>query len=316
MSPPSYPLLLARVVAMLPSQNKRAGITLLEVLISIGILSVGLASVMALIPAGGNQAKKAMIEDRRGAMGVAGFADLVNYGMINPANWSPSLTPPYRVVIDSLGNDPLGNPTFPATGLAPVAVGGITAGSAAARVLFAAGDDLVYVDNSLVSDPENVPQVAKLTSGNERRLANGYFSWLATIVPSATGASPQFYRATIVEFYKRSPGTSLIVRCAGATHNSVTAFTYSWPANQPTLEEFRGLFPVGGVLLFTDNSTIHEWRRILVAAPTIAGSNVTSVELLVDRDVTAGATDIIAFEGAVGMIEKTVHLEDPSPWTP
>lgn len=302
---------------MLPSHNNRSGITLLEVLISIGILSVGLASVMALIPAGGNQAKKAMIEDRRGAMGVAGFADLVNFGMLNTANWStvPTTVPAaaYRIVID-----PIGNGTFPtaASGLTAINVDGIAPGSAAANIVFAAGDDLVYVDDPLVGDPENVPQVARLTSGGERRLADGHFSWLATFVPSATVANAQFYRATIVEFYNRSPGTSSFRICSGATQNSVTAFTYAWTSAQPTLEEFRGLFPVGGVLLFTDNSTIQEWRRILVAAPTIIGSNVTSVELLVDRDVTAGANDIIAFEGAVGILEKTVQLEDSSPWTP
>ncbi len=304
--------LLSRFLPMKPPQHDRAGITLLEVLISIGILSVGLASVMALIPAGGNQAKKAIIEDRRGAMGVAGFADLVNYGMLNTSNWSTvPATAPYRIVID-----PIGNATFPACGLTPVDVGGIAAGSAAAGIVFAAGDDLVYADDPTVSDPENYPQVARLTSGNERRLADGYFSWLVTLVPAGTASPTQFYRATIVEFYKRSAGTSVIARFTGATRNSVTTFTYSWSGTQPTIEEFRSLFPAGGVLLFTDNSAIHEWRRILVAAPTIAGSNVTSVELLVDRDVTAGANEIIAFEGAVGMIETTVQLEDPSPWTP
>jgi hypothetical protein len=305
--------LLSRLLPMKPPQHDRAGITLLEVLISIGILSVGLASVMALIPAGGNQAKKAIIEDRRGAMGVAGFADLVNYGMLNTSNWSTVPTAPYRIVID-----PLGNAAFPAaaTGLTAITVGGVSAGSAAAGVVFAAGDDLVYADDPTVSDPENFPQVARLTSGNERRLADGYFSWLVALVPAGTASPTQFYRATIVEFYKRSASTSVIARYTGATRNSVTTFTYSWSGTQPTIEEFRSLFPVGGVLLFTDNSAIHEWRRILVAAPTIAGSNVTSVELLVDRDVTAGANEIIAFEGAVGMIEKTVQLEDPSPWTP
>jgi len=303
---------------MKPPQHNRAGITLLEVLISIGILSVGLASVMALIPAGGNQAKKAVIEDRRGAMGVAGFADLVNYGMLNTSNWSTVPTAPYRIVID-----PLGNATFPAaaTGLTAIAVGGISAGSAAADVVFAAGDDLVYVDDATVSDPENYPQVARLTSGNERRLADGYFSWLVTLVPAGTASPTQSYRATIVEFYRRPPSSAALVNKYTVTAPSGgsvggTSFMVNLSGSPLSTDDFKSLFPIGGVLLFTNNSSVHEWRRIVVAAPTASGSSVTSVELLVDRDVSSSASDVCAFEGAVGLIEKTVQLEDPSPWTP
>jgi Tfp pilus assembly protein PilV len=40
------------------------GITLLEVLIAMGILTIGLVSVAALVPAGRSQAMKAAIYDR------------------------------------------------------------------------------------------------------------------------------------------------------------------------------------------------------------------------------------------------------------
>ena len=39
--------------------STRAGITLMEVLISIGILAVGLTAVITIIPAAGSQAQKA-----------------------------------------------------------------------------------------------------------------------------------------------------------------------------------------------------------------------------------------------------------------
>lgn len=301
---------------MQPSAHRRHGITLLEVLISIGILSVGLASVMALIPAGGNQAKKAVVEDRRGTMAVSAFADLVNYGMLNTATWSTTPTAPYRIVID-----PIGNNTFPATGLTAVDVSSIAAGSAAASLVFAAGDDLAYVDDTTKSDPENYPQIAKLTTGNERRLAEGSFSWLATIVPSGTTTPQQFYRATIVEFYRRPPaGTAMInkysVTVPGGGAGGGTTFTVNLSAAPLTTDEFKILFPIGGVLLFTNNTTVHEWRRIVVATPSTSGSTVNSAELLVDRDVSASASDIWTFEAAVGLLEKNVQLEDPSPWTP
>ena len=80
--------------------HNRAGITLLEVLISLGILSIGLASVVALIPAGGSQARKAQIEDRRGALGAASLNDIITRGLLNPSTWSTVPTSPnqYRLV--------------------------------------------------------------------------------------------------------------------------------------------------------------------------------------------------------------------------
>ena len=42
----------------------RRGITLMEVLISIGILAIGLTSVVSLVPAGQTQAARAVILDR------------------------------------------------------------------------------------------------------------------------------------------------------------------------------------------------------------------------------------------------------------
>ena len=68
-----------------PHPTRRRGITLMEVLISLGILSVGLASVVALIPAGGSQAKLSVIEDRRAALGYAAMADAISRGILNPA---------------------------------------------------------------------------------------------------------------------------------------------------------------------------------------------------------------------------------------
>ena len=108
-------------------RHDRRGITLLEVLISLGILSIGLASVVALIPAGGSQARKAQIEDRRGALGAAALNDIIARGMLNPSAWStlPGSPNLYRLVID-----PLGNGTFPsAPGLTSVTIANVTDGS-------------------------------------------------------------------------------------------------------------------------------------------------------------------------------------------
>lgn len=74
----------------------RSGITLLEVLISIGVLSIGLVSVAALVPAGRSQAGRATVMDRAGILAANAIADACNFGLIRPAAISVSGT----VVID------------------------------------------------------------------------------------------------------------------------------------------------------------------------------------------------------------------------
>lgn len=291
--------------------DRRSGITLMEVLISIGILSIGLASVVALIPAGGSQAKKTVIEDRRGSMGAGAIADVVNYGMLNPATWSTIPTAPYRVVID-----PIGNGSFPsAAGLTAINVSNIAPGSNVANLVFSAADDLVYVDDTTKADPTTEPPVPKRTSDNARRLSEGGYSWLATLVPSGTTSPNQFYTLSVVEFYRRPPPSTALSANISGSFGATSSPTLNVSSLNLDADNFRRLFPTGGVLLFTDKSTVHAWRRIQLAAPTIAGGVVTAVNIALERDTPSGVTDVYAFEGTVGVIDRGVQLEGSTPWT-
>jgi hypothetical protein len=307
------------------SHDRRSGITLMEVLISIGILSIGLASVVALIPAGGSQAKKTVIEDRRGAMGGGAIADVVNYGMLNPATWSTIPTAPYRVVVD-----PIGNGSFPAgAGLTAINVSNIPAGSNVANLVFSAADDLVYVDDTTKADPATEPPVPKRTNDNARRLSEGGYSWLATLVPSGTASPSQFYTLSVVEFYRRPPsGAALSATVSGipASQSNVTINL----ATPLARDDFRRLFPTGGVLLFTETATppalptVHAWRRIQLAAPIVSGDIVTDVNIALDRATPAlppvpppgppATLTLYAIEGTVGVIDRGVQLEGSTPW--
>jgi type II secretory pathway pseudopilin PulG len=293
------------------SHNRRSGITLMEVLISIGILSIGLASVVALIPAGGSQAKKTVIEDRRGAMGAGAIADVVNYGMLNPATWSTIPTSPYRVVID-----PIGNGSFPSgAGLTAINVSNIAAGSNVANLVFTAADDLVYVDDTTKADPTTEPPIPKLTSDNARRLSEAGYSWLATLVPTGTASPSQFYTLSVVEFYRRPPPSVAVSANISGSFGATSNLALDVSSLNLDADTFRRLFPTGGILLFTDNSTVHAWRRIQLAAPTLSGDVVTTVNLALDRNTPAGVTNVYAFEGTVGVIDRGVQLEDSTPWT-
>jgi hypothetical protein len=286
--------------------NQRRGITILEVLISIGILSVGLASVLALLPAGGSQARKAMVEDRRTALGENALADFEARGFLNPVNWSGSSSPP--VMIDPLGKA-YGVQIVPA-GMKLVDVNGLTT-LALADYVFRGADDLVFA----IPENEDLAPLPGL-QGNSRRLTEGNFSWLATIVPLTTGSTP-FYRLSAVEFYRRSFDT--------AAYSSSVQLPGSFVgpsgtiSGNPTLpidkEAFKTFFPTGGVVLVTTSTSSFEWRRILMAAPAYTSDEtaLTSIDLTFNQEVTGTAGTVYGFAGAVGVAEKIVRLEEAIP---
>ncbi len=71
--------------------HRRTGISLLEVLISIGVLSIGLLATMALIPAGRTYMHKAAIDDRAAAMIPAAFETIATQKLLGVAtlSWTP-----------------------------------------------------------------------------------------------------------------------------------------------------------------------------------------------------------------------------------
>ena len=288
------------------NHTQRRGITILEVLISIGILSVGLASVLALLPAGGSQARKAMVEDRRTSLGENALADCHARGFLNPVNWSGASAPP--VMIDPLGKA-AGVQVVPA-GMTLVDVNGLTT-SALTDYAFRGADDLVYT----IPDNEDLPPVPGI-QGNARRLTEGNFSWLATIVPLSAGSSA-FHRLTVVEFYRRSFDTapnSSSVQLTGSFSGSLGTIS-----GNPTLpidkDAFKTFFPTGAVVLVSTSTSTFEWRRILMAAPTYTSDEtaLTSIDLTFNQDVTGTSGTVYAYAGSVGAAEKIVRLEEAIP---
>ncbi len=70
-----------------PAPRHRCAITLIEVLISMGILTIGLLSVAALFPVGGYYMRQGEIADRGAAIAQAAFADVVARGMLKAESW-------------------------------------------------------------------------------------------------------------------------------------------------------------------------------------------------------------------------------------
>jgi len=219
-------------------QPQRSGLTLLEVLVSIFVLSVGLLGVATLIPMGSFALVESSKADRSAACGRAGQREIKIRRMLDPYMWlDPTGTPYVDPVTDvlpmrSYAIDPLfvslnslaGNPRFPFNGSLSMTMARATLRAwpsaavamtpAVARRVFTWEDDLEFEIND---DPDLRPlQLFAHSSGTSTMLANATtreaqrnYSWMVTVTPAATEAglfanNKRLYTVSVVVFYKRN----------------------------------------------------------------------------------------------------------------
>src|SRR3954468_4839961 len=70
-----------------PLPRPRRGLSLTEVLISMGILTVGLLSVASIFPVGSFYMQKAEISDKASAIAQSVMNEIMARGMLNPRSW-------------------------------------------------------------------------------------------------------------------------------------------------------------------------------------------------------------------------------------
>src|SRR3954469_26064512 len=68
-------------------KSKRRGLSLTEVLIAMGILTLGLLGVASVFPVGSFYMQKAEVADRGSAIAQSVMSDLMARGMLNPRSW-------------------------------------------------------------------------------------------------------------------------------------------------------------------------------------------------------------------------------------
>ena len=296
------------------TNSSRAGITLMEVLISIGILSVGLTAVITIIPAAGSQAQKALTESTKANVGLAALDDAITRGILEPP-----ATPPF--VIDPIGNeddndngvldpgeDKNGNNVLDTNAFAGLGLARLDglAGVAADEV-FRSQDDVVYeLENS---GPDGPPKPFFYTDG-VKRASEGVYSWLATLVPQGGAPSGENFMLSVVSFHRRDQTSPTSQDVTRVSDNSVE---FSWSGS----ESFGEIFSRGSVVLVHNTKgPTWEWRRIIF--PSFGGGS--TCQLMFDADVSIDPDDpqtttVYAFKGAVGVAERLVRLEGTSPWS-
>jgi type II secretory pathway pseudopilin PulG len=296
---------------MTSSLSSRNGISLLEVLISIGILAVGLTSVLSFIPAGHSMAKTSLVTDQAAIVASNALADLATQGFLRADSLSVVTSP---VIIDPLGSP--GMWTATGANAAVIRQAGVFANPApvspplsspASQNSFRSRDDVTY------DVPDSDDDVTNRFA-DDSRAYKGNFSWLAMLTKAGGGAMSPGDEVTlsVVVFHNRDlsqPPVSL------GTYNTPSPTQVQWSAGPGPLVSDRKnseFVRSNGVCLVSQPPSAPSFRRIAIAA---INANDSGAFLELDGAPPSSSATIYGIPDAVAVAEKTVTLEASTPYS-
>lgn len=273
----------------------RRGITLLEVLIAIGILAIGLSSVIALVPAGRLQASRAVVLDRASNLAANAVSDAVTFGFLR----GDSLTNFTGIVVV----DPLGLPTI--GGAAAPRQAGIfssptdPAAAAASQWLFAQGrDDLLFATGTSVDDQtarSDLPPLNVFSDG--ARAFQGRMSSIFAIRPPVAGVPGML---TVVVFHARDPGNTTTIS-ALIENGSIDLGRAS--------VGFASAVKPGVVVCSGSTPSQYRFHQVL-SFSTIAATGTAFVTFSTGNTLLTGSHTLTVLPDSVGFAERTFAAEE------
>jgi type II secretory pathway pseudopilin PulG len=280
----------------------RRGITLLEVLISIGILAIGLSSIVAVMPAAHSQANRAVILDRGAILAANALADAATYGLLRPsaAVLSPAPTASNPVLVDPSA----------ATGyLASTSLGSLRAGGVCAPTPLAAAppgvirlvtdlrDDVLFPESTVPDDPP----FHGFSDGS--RSFQGRMACVLCLKPGTTSGTPGTLSAVV--FHARDTGSPLAV--SGTVSNLAVA-QVSLNTTQLAGRRMRDVVRPGVILWDPTNLRFHQ-----AVATSYDMSGTTSYLTLSSGTALAAGTFPVQFlPDSVGLAERPFFPETVS----
>jgi Tfp pilus assembly protein FimT len=292
--------------------RSRAGITLVEVLIAIGIIAIGLTSVMSLIPAGKSEAGKAVVYDRAATMAMNGLNDAVTFGLTRPDSFVVSSTTATTVVFDPSGlTSGTSTMTFGTLKAAGVLADSGTAAPAVVRLFAQGRDDLVYTPPVTADDlPTN--NVINGIRGFEGRMTS-LFALTEADAGSAPLVAGDVATLSVVVFHNRDLTTPIVTGTMSPAGNVVLTPPYQ---TLPTGRTLKSVLRPGSVIYFVE-SIPGPAQRVRFAQLAMAAVDTQTGDAYVTLSgrpaPSAGATISILID-SVGLAEQTVTLEGPSPY--
>lgn len=276
------------------------GISLMEVLISIGILAIGLTSVVALVPAGRFNAGQAVIFDRANAMAQNALADAATRGWLKLHTLGiASGSTAGMLVIDTAT-------TAAALGVTPAvpqALGtyatNIASSPAAAAVI---NTTLQLRDDLLLQRPSAEDDLPLYRNYDGVRAFEGRFSCLLALSPLAPSPLLETGRPALlsaVVFHSRQPDQLVV--------DAVVQPDFSLAFVPPTDRTRQDTFTSGGV--FFASGRFHQARS--VTYDEIGNAHV----LLSGTTAFPIGTIVKILPDVVGLAERVVTLEGSGPYS-
>lgn len=277
--------------------ENRRGITLLEVLISIGILAIGLSSVAALITAARSQASRAVVLDRAAVLAANAVADAATFGLMLDGALTVSQTSGVPIVID-----PAGSLTLPSSSNANIRAAGlfstpsINAAPAWVQRLFCESrDDVVVAPGASEDDPPTNLLIDGIPA------YEGKMTALMCVTPPAAAGEPG--RVSVVVFYGRDP-TQLAV--TGTLANG-TLMISGTSFGGRTLRE---VVKPGVVFWGQSGQRFHQ-----ADAAAIDSSGTSALLTLSTGALLTGTQSVQILPDSVGLAERPYFPETAGPYT-
>jgi len=309
-----------------PPSPVRRGISLMEVLISTFVMSIGLLGLAALIPVGRFAIVQTGKSDRAGACGRAGLRDVKVRRMLDYQYWSAApQSPNLPFAIDPLGvANSMGNALGPLQRLYLT----YTPNEEAAKQIFLWQDDKIFN----VPDDPNLRTRAQYIQPNgtmdeprtDTPAVTGYYSWLVTVVPSpaeanVTLAEKTQFTVSIVVCYDRNYNTDA---SKGDLGEVATTASPVGSAGQ-TVSPGGGSWQLGTRVKVKENDWIMlysaglpvqcKWYRVVAA-----GENPTQFVTLAGPDWTLVAnqqTTAVIIDSVIGVYTSAMELDRDPLWT-
>lgn len=327
------------------------GVSLLEVMIAIGVTSIGLLGVLALIPLAGHQARQGQILDRSAVIGESALSEMRTRGMLNYLNWRTANNTrpfanlgtftPQAICIDPRGvafastpvpvetTFPLtvlnaGTPTMPRLSLD--SGGGGRMDSLMADFVFQSQDDLSLEeaerDRTLPPYQLWAPNDSQInpTATPTRRQFSGSMSWMATIVPYGDTR----FRVSVAVFSQRVLGDEVNAlanfQSGGIAGGDVELQFASPAAAEVKLSEGSWILLSGRRQVGSQNNPsfvpVFHWYRVLMVDRDVQDLARMHVTLAGPDWDTANTEDVQAtiIPGTVNVYERIMPLELSNLW--
>lgn len=281
----------------------RLGISLMEVLISIFVISVGLLGLASLLPLAHIQASRGTRADRAAILGKVAVREFKVREMANPATWltsanaavDPTTTP--AVCIDPLGIAANITGNFPSGGTMPrISLWNGVSPTSPARMAKAQAEEVFIAQDDLMFEiPTDVTQ-APIQQLAGKRLSDGNYSWLATLARETGGDR---YTLSVVVVHQRN---------FAAGSETTAALEFQGGGLSGGSAQITGAVDVKvGHWIMVSSGALFKWYRITHVGQAAGNTLVT----LNGQDWAGGLTGNTAtiLPGIVGVYERTIRLE-------